>query len=560
MKYESMHGWIRAAALAALSAAACGTASAQEPTGGISQQIEVTKQYVPEVEGARKLDFEPRMGDTVTLKPDIRYSITPTPWKSFFGTKPIEAVGISTAEYVPERPAYLRIGLGYPLQSVADFYADTRAGRDGRIGFYLNHELQWDSSDRNFYRDRAGMVTQWTENRAGVHGAFALGGRRLDAALDYGFRYYVPFGKLVGDVFLSEPLMYHDASVELAYGDTFTDFSRFNYRIGLQGGITAGIDGAFESLPRITVDTGWRLGPGVMTLGAAFEGWFAGAKHDWYVGLHPEYGVTLGKLCINAGLKLYYDNYYYDRNADGKSEGNVFVLPEVGVSYSVADAFVPYVLLDGDMADGGFGALSRINPYVISGTSVNRPKSASLSGGFRGDAAQRFSYDVHVEYKDAQLPVFELTGNNFRPDLLPVGWFSAGADFMLAFPFGLSIEAGGKYNSLSSGSMFWSGTANEHMGTGIPDFEIGGTIGYCLEDKFRIRVGADYVGSRMFMSSGVLETVNPYVNLHADAQFKVNGKLAVFLVGDNLLNQKIYRYLYYPELGMNFMVGIKAVF
>ena len=93
---------------------AAGVLTAQEDAASITQRIEVTRQYVPELGEAQKLDFPPRMADTVTLKPDISYAITPTPWKSVFDTEPIAPVAISTAEYRHQRPFYLMLGGGYP--------------------------------------------------------------------------------------------------------------------------------------------------------------------------------------------------------------------------------------------------------------------------------------------------------------------------------------------------------------------------------------------------------------------------------------------------------------
>ena len=128
----------------------------------ISQRIEVTRQYVPELEGARKIDLEPRMTDTVTLKPDIEYSITPTPWHSVFGTKPIGAVCISTAEYKREKPAYLMVGGGYPAQSTLDFRLGLPVGRDTRMGFYADHYGQWARLENNLQQKERGSWTALT--------------------------------------------------------------------------------------------------------------------------------------------------------------------------------------------------------------------------------------------------------------------------------------------------------------------------------------------------------------------------------------------------------------
>ena len=58
--------------VAALMAALPWGASAQ-----VEKRVEVTKAYVPSVEGASKLAVVPDMTDTVKMRPEIDYTITP---------------------------------------------------------------------------------------------------------------------------------------------------------------------------------------------------------------------------------------------------------------------------------------------------------------------------------------------------------------------------------------------------------------------------------------------------------------------------------------------------
>ena len=53
-------------------AAVGGSVSAQ-----VAKQVEVTKDYIPQVAKAEKKSIEPNMVDTVTIRPDIDYTITP---------------------------------------------------------------------------------------------------------------------------------------------------------------------------------------------------------------------------------------------------------------------------------------------------------------------------------------------------------------------------------------------------------------------------------------------------------------------------------------------------
>ncbi len=165
---------------------AAGVLTAQEDAASITQRIEVTRQYVPELGEAQKLDFPPRMADTVTLKPDISYAITPTPWKSVFDTEPIAPVAISTAEYRHQRPFYLMLGGGYPAQSRLDFYAAFSTPRDIRAGVYANHVGQWAKLENERGTKEP---ASWTENGVGLYAGRDFGTRSLDFDIRYGYNF-----------------------------------------------------------------------------------------------------------------------------------------------------------------------------------------------------------------------------------------------------------------------------------------------------------------------------------------------------------------------------------
>lgn len=530
---------------------------AQENKTPMSQQIEVTKQYVPEIEGARKLVFSPNIGDTVTLKPDINYSITPTPWKSVFGTEPITAVNISTAEYRPLRPFYLKAGGGYPAQSVLDFYMLLPTGEKGRFGAYVNHYGQW--TDRF-----AGQPPLQTENAVGIYAGTSIGRRNFDFNLNGEYRLYelatYP-GAVIGT---TSNLGHSSANISFKFGDDFTDFSRFNYRFGIEA---SGYDS--WSLSNIGTgvfaDFGWGLGKGAILVGAAFDGWFTNGANDWFVGLTPEYRLQIDKLGFSAGIKLYYNQAYgyllNDRGQLQDKKENVYIFPKIELHYEFNAALIPYIKFDGELGDGSMDANSRLNPYLTDRACTERPKMLDLGGGLRGSAASRVSYDLYLGYKTAQLPNFIWNNASFITQLTPVDWFYAGADVLFKLPMGFGFEVGGVYNYANSVDNLWARRGNGDVGLGIPAFKLSGTLSYHYRDKFYVKAGVEYATKRFYTAIfNSRAEVPAYVNLKLDVEYKFTKSISAFVTGDNLLNQEMYRYIGYPALGANVMLGVKAVF
>lgn len=539
---------------------------AQEENASLERRIEVTRQYMPEVEGARKIDFPPRMQDTVTLKPDIKYSITPTPWKSVFGTTPIAPVAISTAEYKPFKPLYLMLGGGYPAQSAVDLYAAFPTRGDVRAGVYVNHYGQWSKlkNDAGVPKD-----AKWTENRIGVYAGRDFGRRTLDFDFKGIFNYYAPFDKVQTGCIEPPGTMLFMLDASLKFGDTFTDLSRFNYRFGINAGTW--FDGFTEYGKALVgnafADFGWKAGKGAILAGVSFDVWRADSEHDWYASIVPEYRLSSGRWSLAAGLKLYYNVFnlsgfrdaFEDLYADGD---HVYVLPKIHVSYEVAAAFVPYITLDGNIGSGAYPALSGMNPYSAGNTA--RPKSAELRGGFRGGVSSALAYDAYAGYMIAELPYFVKAPDDvlalFFPALAPVNMFYAGLGVEFKLPFGLSLEGGLRYNSYNNSGNFWS-NAGGRVGMGIPAITVSGDVKYQYRDRLFISAGAEFIGKRHFASSRDLWIEAPSsVNLKAQVEYKTGSRLSVFLKGDNLLNSRIYRYLDYPALGINVLAGVKMVF
>ena len=146
-------------AVALLTAFPCATMAQVE------KQVEVTKAYVPKVEQAAKLAIEPDMTDTVQMRPEIDYTITPLSLETTLDTRPIRPASVTYWEFNRPLLFYLKVGAGYPLNSVLDFYAATQNPDTGYALGYINHKGRY-ADIRNCFDVKNNSL--WMENRAGV--------------------------------------------------------------------------------------------------------------------------------------------------------------------------------------------------------------------------------------------------------------------------------------------------------------------------------------------------------------------------------------------------------
>lgn len=157
----------------------------------VTKQVEVTKTYVPEVSKAVKLPIVPDMTDTVRLRPEIDYTVTPSALATNLSTEPFRPATVTYWEFDRPRPLYLKVGAGAPLNSVLDLYASTQNPGTGYVVGYLNHTGDW-ADIRNDFGVRP---TSWRmHNRMGAAAGKYLGRRLLEGKLDLTNRVYHNYG------------------------------------------------------------------------------------------------------------------------------------------------------------------------------------------------------------------------------------------------------------------------------------------------------------------------------------------------------------------------------
>ena len=453
---------MRKVVIAAIAVLGCGLAPLQAQ---VAKEVEVTKAYVPEVAKALKLSVTPDMTDTVRLRPEIDYSITPLALATNLSTEPFRPATVTYWEFNRPMPFYLKVGAGAPLNSVLDLYASTQNPGTGYVVGYLNHEGEWAK-----IRNEFGVKPEaWRmRNGLGVAAGKYLGRRKLEGALDVtdrvynnyafdgietlNFRYdesgqasYYPFTKVSND-----RIRYDEAQLKVRIGDDFTDLSRFNFDVHLQGGYFLNASRMQPTLGSLTMSGRDRYheisGGGGVRLGKAFgrhalvlKADFDGAWRNFYnygstqlsAGLH--YAYRSEKFRWSAGLDYVRDGLEYDELAGNsltdpeklfftpKSESADRFLPAASVAYDpVEGRFMLYAELSGRVRRNDMRTLSRLNPYTYMASLLPNTEEHRVTAGIKGASRSgRFSYNLYVGYahdKNALLWVARFSRDNWMQD------------------------------------------------------------------------------------------------------------------------------------------------
>ena len=377
----------------------------------VEKQVEVTKAYVPRVEQASKLAIAPDMTDTVQMRPEIDYTVTPLSLETTLVTRPIRPATVTYWEFNRPQPFYLKVGAGYPLNSVLDFYAATQNPDTGYALGYINHKGRFADIANCFDVENNSV---WMENRAGVAAGKYLGHHLLEGDFSYENRLLHRYGGYLAPELegRSDPwgehyepgskVNYEEFALKVRFGDDFKDLSRFNFDVTLDGTLFrdhSWADGYGSKVQQTDLGAkarvGRRFGRHLLMLQGGYDYLKGGRSYDYYseniARAGARYGYEGGVVALEVGAD-------YTWNKIKGEESRSYIFPHARFEFNIGtEKLRPFLELDGGLADNSFRSLTRLNPYV------STPAGFDLSGMQWGDQiplrfafSQKSSADYNV--------------------------------------------------------------------------------------------------------------------------------------------------------------------
>lgn len=575
-----------------LAAALCaaGVAQAQNQSqapGELNRQMEVTRAYEPTVNTATKLGINPNLTDTVALRPEFNYAIEANPVTQNSTLEPIRAASINTTMQENLLPFYLKVGLGYPLQSLLDFYYNAPYRTNGRLGAYINHYGSWSKIENNYgvkapASETNNRIGAFGEHRFGRMNRYMVGGElyyNYQQVSNYG--YYTYEDQPIPETFdtSAEGLRQHFSTVgaNVVVGNPFEDLEYFNFRVGLdfehfndrfdnkQNNISgfAEIGKRFRGKNDLTVKLAYEHITNGETRSTSGDGRLEYRDNSFTVGPRYRFGGSKWKFLI--GL----DYVYNEENR----EAYHYLFPQVGIVADIANGhFTPYLEIDGSLQNNSYSSLVAQNPYVMSGLNFHNAAYNNARLGFKGSIASSFSYNI---YGGASI-VNDM--NFFVNNGLPGNYYNT---FGLLSDNTFIMTVGGELEGRISGAFSIGATFQylhydlDHLdiASGMPNIKAGLGLKYNVNRKLQLNAGVRIEGERTWYEVGPsllnatdLESlftttrINPTYDIYLGANYQISRLLGVFLNANNLANQQLYPYNGYAGLGINVMAGVKLTF
>ena len=568
--------------MATVAAALAPAVASAQSAGSMNKQVEVTKMYVPDIAPAQKLAIEPDMTDTVKMRPDIDYTITPLSWQTNLSTQKFKPATLTYWDFNRPHNFYLKAGVGYPFLSEGDLYASTQNPDTGFLTFYVNHKGEYDNIE-NFFGEK--YDSRSMNNRIGMNLGWYAGKRILEGDFSYEMddrTRYAGSKRLYGDnageraknfaTAVGDKVSTGLLSGMIRFGDDFADLSRVNFNIVLRGSLfsdnsTVRDMGSFETTGNnfgeytygASAAIARRFGRNTLRIEADFDSYDGTKDYNKYgdniVRAGLRYGRDGGKVEYILGADYYYD---YLTNIEESHS----VTPYLRLRFNVGRKghFVPFIEADGEVRNNSWLSLSRMNPYVMPGLTVKNTLEYNVRAGFAGNlGGDKFAYRIFIGASFA--------GNDLLWYVQDYMWFGVetarrntlyfDAELTYRPVSSLTITAGARGRAFSTDSELDNAIPAFEGRAGIEYKHRSWTFGAAAElngvSYWTNKIGSNPVSWRTFKKSFTTD-------LKAYVEWNYRSDIGFYLEGRNLLNEALYPIAYYRNYGVGGVFGVKVQF
>jgi len=267
----------------------------------------------------------------------------------------------------------------------------------------------------------------------------------------------------------------------------------------------------------------------------------------------------------NVNLKLGAKAVYFTDLEN--SENKVFFYPDIKAEFSLNQESIKVFLgANGGLEQNTFENLSQQNPF-LSPTQFIRPsnnqynafagfttkllENLSLSSQVNYSSTNNFAFfKANIDYVNGQSKRGFDYRNSFSVVYNDLKTFGISADLAYQIDSDFNIGFFGKYSDFSTG--------NGQPAWNLPEVELRAYADFNFTKNWNFSAALFYIGERTdaLENISIDNTVDDYLDLNASLEYKINPRLAVFVNGNNLLNNSYNRWQNFEVQGIQVLGGL----
>jgi len=534
-------------------------------TDPMNQQIVTIGDRSIQLRDAFKINDFPTIFDTVQNAPNIRYDALNFDADLNYQVVPIKAAKLRIVEPLDKlNRFYVKAGVGNYLTPLAEVTFNSLRNRKSSYGF-----------NGRFHRSNGGIKDVVNSSFSDID--FAPWYRGIGKASRFDVMPYFTrntlhhYGYLNNDVdtvpngdALQQQYQIYGGKVRLK--SFHKDSTKINHDVQAEVRLMDDAFGAKE----LNVNTGlnlfslygkeyYQLGVGVdvNSLDSRDVDSTGAQRSSTIIHLSPSVETSGSIFKIKVGLRLF---------ADAAGGMKFFFIPDLEANLNVLDGLMrPYFKLGGGVDRYGLFAASRANPYINSNLDLlNQRNKLVAELGIRGGISDRVSYHIGGFYRKQDQSAFFVADSTLlvrnRFNVIFDDMEVTGGRLELKYQNGerLKINLGGQYQTyiMESEAEAWY----------MPNLNVDFDVFYDIQDKFTVKLGANYVGERYgkILDGSALgysiSTLDPITDVNLGLEYRYTRKISAFLDVNNILGQRYFLFDQYPVMGINVMAGFTVSF
>lgn len=273
------------------------------------------------------------------------------------------------------------------------------------------------------------------------------------------------------------------------------------------------------------------------------------------ISLSPYYQKKWDELTVAGGINFAYEN---DTVLFQK---NFHIYPSIRADYKLVEGMLTaFAFVDGNMEKNTLRSIVKENPWMGPRFAISHTnKLLELAGGAQGTVLNKLTYGLsfsYLQYKNLPFIVnsgvdssrFKLVYDSSKVKVARIKLdLSYHVDKRLLAGFSL------QYQSFSMGTL----KNNWH----VPKMQTSYYLIYYFKEKIIFNLNSYMLsGIPVLLPNGTEKTLPTIVDLNVKVDYLFSKNFSAFLELNNILANKYQRYLYYPQKGLNFLVGATCSF
>jgi hypothetical protein len=539
-------------------------------------EIKVIAPYEPTISDAFKINFNPKIDDTLKVNLDFSYLINPTQIPTRFTVEPITPARMRGEPLAKLYNGFVKAGLGNYTTPYAEAFYNSLRSNEYAYGVHIKH-----LSSGGGIQDYA--HSGYSDNHIKLNARRFTRNHTLYANLGYE-RNMVHFYGFKREDFQGQPEMldyiddlknkdirqrFHHFNPQIGFRSNYLDPSKLQHSVNLRYNFLADRYDAKEH--NIGADLGLTKQLSEDPFGLADTQKFNLAfTADYFNNAIPDttFGMSLFRLTPTLSSTYRDFTFYVGVRALAQIDSASYArfYPVAGAEINlINNVLIAYASLQGDMQKNTLRDLTTTNPFMNTASPLLfQNNKSTLRGGVKGSISSVASYNFSVA--NSSIENYALFVNDTTSML--GNRFDVIYDNLKLFNFRAELFSHiGERVQLMFASDYYQYTLDKEIEAWHePELKFTVSLMYNMQDKIIVSADAftrNSIYARTFNEMGEVDKTKIH-GFHVDAnigiEYRYTKILSVFLNLNNVQNQPLQRWYNYPSQRFNVMGGVTYSF